>query len=117
MTERVCFRVALRPELVDEYVAAHSAVWPEMLRAIQRSGRRNYTLFLDADDATVTGYYETDDDEASARLLSADPVATRWEAESSRFFAGLGGRADENARHLTPIFRLEDQLATSGDAS
>ena len=117
MTQRVCFRVGLNPDLIDEYVQAHRAVWPEMLRAIQRSGRRNYTLFLDAEDATVTGYYETDDDEASARALSADPVATAWEEQSSRFFAGLDGRADEDARHLTPIFRLEDQLASLGDAS
>jgi L-rhamnose mutarotase len=88
-----------------------------MLRAIERSGRRNYSLFLDADSAEVIGYYETDDDEASARLLSADPVATRWESQSARFFDGLDGRADESAKHLRSIFRLEDQLAARGDAS
>ncbi|WP_022900010.1 L-rhamnose mutarotase [Humibacter albus] len=109
MTERICFTLSLDPSLIDEYVQAHRAVWPDMLAAIERSGRRNYSIFID-EDGTVVGYYETDDDEASARILSLDPIAAKWEAQSARFFVGLDGRPDEGARQLRPVFNLEQQL-------
>jgi hypothetical protein len=31
---RVCFVLRLKPDRVDEYVAAHEHVWPEMLGAL-----------------------------------------------------------------------------------
>ncbi len=111
MTQRICFTMTIRPELVDEYVARHRAVWPEMLAAIRDSGRRNYTLFL-GDGGALVGYYETDDDAESARRLAADPRTERWEAESARFFADLDGtRADQSIVALTEVFHLESQLA------
>ena len=62
---RVAFSLTVRPELIDEYIARHSPVWPEMLAEIAASGRRNYSLFLDRSTATLFGYYETDDDAAA----------------------------------------------------
>jgi L-rhamnose mutarotase len=109
-TERVCFELRLRPELIDEYVDRHAAVWPRMLRAIERSGRRNYSLFL-REDGTLIGYYEVDDDAASARALANDPDTAEWEAEAARFFVALNGdRPDRGAPHLREVFHLEDQL-------
>ncbi|MCL2732673.1 MAG: L-rhamnose mutarotase, partial [Actinomycetia bacterium] len=43
MSERVCFRLRVRPDRIAEYRARHAAVWPEMLREIAASGRRNYS--------------------------------------------------------------------------
>ena len=43
---RVCFRLQVDPARLTEYRDRHAAVWPEMLRAIAASGRRNYSLFL-----------------------------------------------------------------------
>ena len=113
--ERVCFELRVRPELIDEYVERHTAVWPRMLRAIERAGRRNYTLFLRADGMLI-GYYETDDDAASARALALDPDTAEWEAEAAGFFlavdgAGNGTRPDQAAPQLREVFHLEDQLA------
>lgn len=118
MTEptRVCFQLQVRPELLDEYIARHSPVWPEMLAEIAAAGRRNYSLFL-ADGGKLIGYYETDDDEAAQAYLAASPVATRWEAEMSRFFVGLDGRPDQAATPLTEVFNLESQLSDAADAS
>lgn len=111
---RVCFALQVRPELIEEYVARHRAVWPEMLEAIRDSGRRNYSIFL-APDGRLIGYYETDDDEESARRLAADERTRAWEAESARFFVALdGARADQAAPQLTEVFHLEDQLKESG---
>lgn len=110
---RVCFELQVKPELLDEYVARHSPVWPEMLAEIEAAGRRNYSLFL-AEGGRLVGYYETDDDEAARAHLAASPVAARWEAEMSRFFVGLEGRADQAARPLREVFNLADQLAAAG---
>ena len=112
---RVAFQLHVRPELLDEYLARHSPVWPEMLAEIAAAGRRNYSLFL-AEGGTLLGYYETDDDEAAQAYLAASAVAARWEAEMGRFFIGLDGRPDQAAATLTEVFHLEDQLADAGDS-
>jgi len=112
MTQRVCFQLQVAPALLDEYIARHTPVWPEMLAEIAASGRRNYSLFL-GDDGRLIGYYETDDDAAAQAYLAASPAAARWEAEMARFFVGLDGRPDQAAAPLTEIFNLHDQLTES----
>ncbi|MEO7014984.1 MAG: L-rhamnose mutarotase [Leifsonia sp.] len=109
--QRVCFRMRVHPELLSEYRRAHGAVWPAMLREIEASGRRNYSLFL-ADDGLLVGYYETTSAEASAQHLAESAVAAEWEASMSRFFIALNGRADQDASQLIEVFNLEDQLGT-----
>jgi L-rhamnose mutarotase len=107
---RVCFELRVRPELIEEYVEVHRAVWPRMLRAIERSGRRNYSLFL-REDGLLIGYYETDDDAESARRLREDPDTAEWEAAAVRYFEALPGtRPDQGAPVLREVFHLEDQL-------
>ena len=108
-TQRVCFRLKVRPELLDEYRARHASVWPEMLREIEASGRRNYSLFL-ADDGELVGYFETDDAAASERYLAQSEVAARWEADMARFFVALDGRADQASEQLPEVFNLEQLL-------
>ena len=112
---RVCFELQVRPELLEEYIARHSPVWPEMLAEIEAAGRRNYSLFL-AEGGRLVGYYETDDDEAARAYLAASPVAARWEVEMSRFFVGLDGRADQAATPLREVFNLADQLQAARPA-
>ncbi|HCS62086.1 MAG TPA: L-rhamnose mutarotase [Microbacterium sp.] len=109
---RVCFQLQVHPELLDEYLERHRAVWPEMLAEIAASGRRNYSLFLGA-GATLIGYYETDDDEAAQSYLAHSAVATRWESEMSRFFVDLEGRPDQAATPLTEVFNLAEQLSAA----
>lgn len=111
-TGRVCFQLQVRPELLDEYIARHSPVWPEMLAEIAAAGRRNYSLFL-ANGGRLIGYYETDDDAAAQAYLAASPVAARWEAEMARFFVDLDGRPDQAAAPLTEVFNLAEQLAAT----
>ncbi|HET8779594.1 MAG TPA: L-rhamnose mutarotase, partial [Agromyces sp.] len=102
--ERVCFQLQVDPARLDEYRERHVAVWPDMLRAIEASGRRNYSLFL-RDDGMLIGYYETDDDAASQRALESDPRTAAWEAEMADFFIALdGARPDQGAPRLTEVF-------------
>lgn len=109
---RVCFTVQVDPQRLAEYRERHSPVWPEMLREIEASGRRNYSLFL-REDGLLIGYYETDSDEAAAAHLAKSEVAARWEASMQEFFLGIGGRADQNASVVGEVFNLEQQLAAT----
>lgn len=116
MSQRICFTLRVRPELLDEYLARHDPVWPEMLEEIAASGRRNYSIFH-LGDGLLAGSYETDDDEASRAYLAGSEVAARWEASMAPFFAELDGRADQSARTHPEVFHLETQLATARAAS
>jgi L-rhamnose mutarotase len=108
---RVCFQLQVKPDRIAEYVERHRAVWPVMLRAIEASGRRDYSLFL-REDGLLIGYYETDDDAASSRSLAENPDTAEWEAAAADFFEALPGtRPDQGAPQLTEVFHLEDQLA------
>lgn len=112
MTVRVAFQLQIRPDMVEEYIARHSPVWPEMLAEIAAAGRRNYSIFL-GEGGRLFGYYETDDDEAARAYLAASSVAAEWEASMASFFVGLDGRADQAATPLTEVFNLHDQLTAS----
>lgn len=38
--------IGLRAEKIDEYRRLHAAAWPDVLRQIERSNIRNYSIFL-----------------------------------------------------------------------
>jgi L-rhamnose mutarotase len=77
MTQRTGFVLHIRPERIEDYLAAHRDVWPEMLDAIRGAGIRNYTIFRA--DNSVFGYFEGDDLEAAADYLAAQEVSSRWQ--------------------------------------
>ncbi|MYR06828.1 L-rhamnose mutarotase [Gordonia sp. SID5947] len=89
--ERVCFLLHLRPERVDDYLEAHTTVWPEMLDALRTSGWHNYSLFLRPEDGLVVGYLETDDFAAATAAMEATEINTRWQAHMSEFFLPPSG--------------------------
>lgn len=108
---RVCFQLQVDPERLAEYTERHAAVWPDMLREIAASGRRNYSLFL-RPDGLLIGYFETESIEASQAYLDQSAVAARWESEMGRFFVSLGdARPDQGFDALPEVFNLEDQLS------
>jgi L-rhamnose mutarotase len=114
---RVCFQLQVKPERIAEYRSRHAAVWPEMLRALKKSGWDNYSLFL-GQDGLLIGYFETPSlDQAQAGMAATD-VNARWQAEMGEFFDDLDGRSpDEGFLVLDEIFHLEDQpTAFPGDA-
>jgi L-rhamnose mutarotase len=108
--QRICFTLRVRPELVDEYIARHSPVWPEMLAEIAASGRRDYSIFH-LGGGLLVGVYETDDDEASRAYLAQSEVAARWEESMRPFFVELDARADQGAPTHPEVFHLETQLS------
>ncbi|NTW41929.1 MAG: L-rhamnose mutarotase [Cellulomonadaceae bacterium] len=108
--ERVCFWLQVRPEKLEEYRERHAAVWPDMLRALHRTGWRNYSLFL-REDGLLIGYLETPSLAEARAGMAATEVNALWQAEMAPFFADLEGAPDAGFLELAEVFHLEDQLA------
>jgi L-rhamnose mutarotase len=103
VTQRSAFVLHVRPDKIDEYVAEHARVWPEMLEALRAAGIRNYSIFRAGNH--VFGYFEADDLEAAARYLDAQEVSTRWQDHMA---AMLEERVpDAGPSPLEEIFRLD----------
>ena len=103
MTQRTGFVLRVRPERIDEYIAAHRAVWPEMLDALRGAGIRNYTIFRDG--TNVFGYFEADDLDAADAHLAAQEVCARWQDSMAEL---LQERVpDGGPPALEQIFRLD----------
>ena len=103
--QRVCFLARVRPDRLEEYRAAHRAVWPEMTAALREAGWANYTLFL-ADDGLLIGYLETDDYQAALDAMAATEVNGRWQAEMAAYFVA-NGPPDRSFLRLAEIFHLD----------
>jgi L-rhamnose mutarotase len=103
MTERRGFVLRVKPERVDEYVAAHRDVWPEMLEALTTAGIRNYTIFRAENE--MFGYFEADDLEGAERHLAALEVSAHWQDAMAELL--VDRVPDGGPPPLEEIFRLE----------
>jgi L-rhamnose mutarotase len=103
MSERTGFVLHVKPDRIDDYVAAHRDVWPEMLDVLRRAGIRNYTIFRDGNQ--VFGYFEADDVAGAERLMAAQPVSARWQDSMAELLQQRV--SDAGPSGLEEIFRLE----------
>jgi L-rhamnose mutarotase len=100
---RAAFVLHIRPDRVDDYVAAHAEVWPEMRRAISDAGIRNYSIYLNGTRAF--GYFEADDPDDSLTRLGHTAVNGRWQDAMAGL---LEARVEDDGPGLLPeIFRLD----------
>lgn len=103
MSQRSAFVLRVRPDKIDEYVAAHRDVWPEMLDALRRAGIRNYTIFRNGNE--MFGYFEADDLEAAGAHMAGQEVNARWQDAMADL---LDERVpDEGPPPLEEVFRLD----------
>ena len=105
-SRRVCFTMRLKPDRVDDYLAAHETVWPEMLDALRETGWSNYSLFVDKANALIIGYVETDDFERSLAEMALRPVNDRWQAGMAEYFAA-DAEPDSTMVQLAEYFHLD----------
>ncbi|MCY4021875.1 MAG: L-rhamnose mutarotase [Anaerolineaceae bacterium] len=105
--QRVCFLLKVRQDRLEEYVARHEEVWPEMLDALRETGWHNYSLFL-RDDGLLIGYLETPDFQAALDGMAGREVNERWQNDMAPYFETLDGRhADESMVPLQEVFHLD----------
>lgn len=109
--EKVCFRLKVKADRREEYVARHAEVWQEMLTALSETGWSNYSLFLD-EDGLLIGYFETESLDAALAGMESRDVNARWQKEMAEFFEDLGGETPDRGFHrLVEVFNLENQIA------
>jgi len=70
--------IGVKPETYDEYVAAHAAVWPEVLDMISQSNIKNYTIFHHNNQLFAYFEYVGDDFEADMQKMADDPKTQEW---------------------------------------
>jgi L-rhamnose mutarotase len=103
MTQRAGFVLRVKPDRLDEYVAAHAQVWPEMLEALKGAGIRNYTIFRAGNE--MFGYFEADDLDRAQAFLAGQLVSARWQDAMADF---LEERVpDQGPAPLEEVFRLD----------
>ena len=70
--------ILLKPEGADEYIRLHAETWPGVLKQIEKSGIRNYSIFLRG--LTLFAYFEYvgDDFEKDMADMAADSETQRW---------------------------------------
>lgn len=113
--QRVCFRLQVKADRIEEYKARHATVWQEMLQALAATGWHNYSLFL-ADDGLLIGYFETPSLAEALAGMEATEVNGCWQAEMAEFFEELGdARPDTAFLQMEEVFHLEDQLLVSNE--
>lgn len=105
--EKVAFRLKVRREMIDEYARRHDQVWPEMLEALQSTGWKNYSIFLDRADGTLFGYFETENLQDSLAGMARTEVNTQWQADMAPFFENLDVPADQGFIKLDQVFFLQ----------
>jgi L-rhamnose mutarotase len=103
--QRVCFVMHLKPDRVDDYLAAHTEVWPEMLDALRTAGWHNYSLFLHRDEATVVGYLETDDFARATAEMNRTAINDKWQEQMAQYFRAED-HPDRSLKLLTEYFHL-----------
>jgi L-rhamnose mutarotase len=75
----------IKPELKAEYQKAHDEIWPDMARAIRKSGIRNYSIYF-RDDGTLFSYFECLDPGRVFAYMARQEVNGRWQKAMEKFF-------------------------------
>jgi L-rhamnose mutarotase len=106
--KRVGFLLKVREELLEEYKTHHENVWPDMLKALTRSGWRNYSIFA-REDGLLFGYFEAQNDfESSLKAMSSEEANARWQEFMAPYFEiPQGARPDQMMVDLEEIFHLD----------
>jgi L-rhamnose mutarotase len=100
---RKAFTLRLNPGALDEYIARHEAIWPEMVEEIEKSGIRVMNAFHH--DGTIFYYSEVEDEGSWDRLWSSE-VHDRW-AENFKPLIAFREDGTLDTGDCTEVWRLE----------
>ena len=104
--KRVCFVLQVKPDRLAEYKARHRNVWPDMQKALRKTGWNNYSLFL-RPDGLLIGYLETENFELARAGMAQREVNERWQREMADFFVQTEGVLPDRAMQpLEEVFHL-----------
>lgn len=107
-TERHALVVDVRPELREEYLELHAAVWPQVEATLRDCNVGNYSIFIL--ENTLFAYYEYtgDDHEADMARIAEDEVTREWWTHTDPCQVAFGDTAapGERWRDLTEVWHL-----------
>jgi L-rhamnose mutarotase len=114
--QRIGLQLKVRRERLDEYLALHDPIWPELASELRAAGIQKYTLWI-APDGTEFGYIECDDWDKVCAYLARSPVHARWQELMQNYLetpisAGQGGQP---VILLKQSFSLEESLAKAAE--
>lgn len=96
--QRYGFVVNVVPELREEYLRLHAAVWPQVEETIRACNITNYTIFILED--TLFAYYEYvgTDHARDLERIGQDPVTREWWTHTDPCQTPFGRDAQEGER-------------------
>ena len=86
--------IRVKPGRLEEYVAHHAEVWPEILEMIRQCNIRNYSIYHK--DGHLFAYFEYtgNDFDADMAKMAADPKTLEWWALMKPMQEPLATRAE-----------------------
>ena len=107
-TERHALVVDVRPELREEYLELHAAVWPQVEATLRDCNVGNYSIFIL--ENTLFAYYEYvgEDHEGDLALVDSDPVTQDWLRRTGPCQTAFGrdARPGDGWRALDEVWHL-----------
>jgi L-rhamnose mutarotase len=93
--KRIGQLLGLRPERLDEYKRYHVKIWPEIEKALERAGVRNYSIYHFRGQLFAYFEYVGPDEEYEARMaeLAKAPRMREWWDIMEPMQVPLDGRA------------------------
>lgn len=105
---RVAQVICLRPEFADEYLKAHSEVWPGVLERLRASNVTNYSIFHHDDLLFSYFEYVGADFERDMDAMAADPTTQKWWRWMNPMQKKVGETDGEWWTTIDEVFRLDD---------
>lgn len=106
--ERHALVVNVRPELREEYLELHAAVWPQVEATLRDCNIGNYSIFIL--ENTLFAYYEYagEDHDADMARIAQDEVTREWWTHTDPCQVAFGAEAapGERWRDLTEVWHL-----------
>ena len=83
--KRNAFTFRIKPELKSAYKKVHDEFWPDLAKAINDAGLKNFSTFF-RKDGTIFAYLEADDYEKAMELIRETEIYPRWEKFVDKFY-------------------------------
>jgi L-rhamnose mutarotase len=100
-TQKIAFRMQLKPGAAAEYERRHDAIWPELVTLLKDAGIADYSIFLDdATGALFAVLWRTDDHRMDA--LPGQEAMQRWWA----YMADLMETNPDQSPVVVPLRRV-----------
>lgn len=77
LTQRLAFKMHLKPGMAAAYRERHDALWPELAELLKAAGISEYSIFLDEETHTLFAFQKVSGDGGSQDLAD-HPVVQKW---------------------------------------